>query len=385
MHLNYRRLIILYVAAVLTNSPRFGCILLYFLIPFVAIRWRMTDGIYDQIMSNQTAIFIDAGFLLSLGGHRVAGTTLRSAFTTQYESLINGIVQFVKKRTGLSNLRVYWYDASKDGLFTEQHKRIGLISGVKVRLGRISYNGEQKGVDLRLALDLVGIARNRAASVAYLISGDDDLAEAVEEVQDMGMKVVLLGVAKPESRLGVASVAEHLALTADSIEILPDQLVDSVFTRVLEWDGVHSNATARIAGSTSEVDKTDFRAKSQGPTPALLARKQSKIDQDDITGSTEIVYTSEANRPRYQGSAAHELEELAVAEEIGGRVAESWLALTTQTDVVELLADKPQLPPEIDRTLLKDCAQVLGEWKTDQQKIRRVLRRAFWDYLERLM
>jgi len=155
-------------------------------------------------MMNHTAIFIDAGFLLSLGGHRAVGTTLRSAFTTHYESLVRGIVQTVNKNTGLNNLRVYWYDASKDGLFTEQHKRIGLIPGVKVRLGRISYNGEQKGVDLRLALDLVGVARNRSASIAYLVSGDDDLAEAVEEAQDLGMKVVLLGVAKSDSRLGVA-------------------------------------------------------------------------------------------------------------------------------------------------------------------------------------
>ena len=82
----------------------------------------------------------------------------------------------------------------------------------------------------------MGVARNRSASIAYLVSGDDDLAEAVEEAQDLGMKVVLLGVAKSDSRLGVASVAEHLALTADYIETISDQLLDSAFTKVLEWD-----------------------------------------------------------------------------------------------------------------------------------------------------
>lgn len=335
-------------------------------------------------MMNQTAIFIDAGFLLSLGGHRAAGTTLRSAFTTHYESLIRGIVQTVKKNTGLNNLRVYWYDASKDGLFTEQHKRIGFIPGVKVRLGRISYNGEQKGVDLRLALDLVGVARNRSASIAYLVSGDDDLAEAVEEAQDLGMKVVLLGVAKSDSRLGVASVAEHLALTADYIETIPDQLLDGSFTKVLEWDKNHSEKTTLIAHAPSETPATVVQ-KPAAPTPAVMARKAVARAVAESEEHAEVVYSSGGDRTGYQGSAAYEQKELKIAEDIGAKVAESWLAFTTQSDVVELIADKPQLPPEIDRTLLKDCAQVLGEWKTDQQKIRRTLRGAFWEYLDKIM
>lgn len=335
-------------------------------------------------MMNHTAIFIDAGFLLSLGGHRAAGTTLRSAFTTHYESLVRGIVQTVKRNTGMTNLRVYWYDASKDGLFTEQHKRIGLIPGVKVRLGRISYNGEQKGVDLRLALDLVGVARNRSASIAYLVSGDDDLAEAVEEAQDLGMKVVLLGVAKSDSRLGVASVAEHLALTADYIETIPDQLLDGAFTKVLEWDQRHSERTSIMANAPTEVsDPTP--PKSLVPTPAVMVQKSSTKSPASTEQNPEIVYSSGGEQPGYKGNAAYVQQELKVAEEIGAKVAESWLAFTTQSDVVELLADKPQLPPEIDRTLLKDCAQVLGEWKTDQQTIRRTLRGAFWEYLDRIM
>lgn len=335
-------------------------------------------------MMNHTAIFIDAGFLLSLGGHRAAGTTLRSAFTTHYESLVRGIVQTVKKNTGLNNLRVYWYDASKDGLFTEQHKRIGLIPGVKVRLGRISYNGEQKGVDLRLALDLVGVARNRSASIAYLVSGDDDLAEAVEEAQDLGMKVVLLGVAKSDSRLGVASVAEHLALTADYIETIPNQLLDSAFTKVLEWDQHHSEKTSIIANAPTEAPTTTA-PKPFAPTPAVMVQKSTAKPQTAAASSAEVVYSSGGEQPGYKGNAAYEQQELKVAEEIGAKVAESWLAFTTQSEVVELMADKPQLPPEIDRTLLKDCAQVLGEWKTDQQTIRRTLRSAFWEYLAKIM
>ncbi|PTT58902.1 NYN domain-containing protein, partial [Arthrobacter sp. HMWF013] len=182
-------------------------------------------------MVTQSAIFVDAGFLLAVGGTQVAGTSLRSAFSVNYKQLIEGILKRTAEHSGLDVLRVYWYDASKDALFTDEHKSIGLLPDVKVRLGRISFNGEQKGVDLKLGLDLVGVARNRAASVAFLVSGDDDLAEAVEEAQDLGMKVVLVGVDNPNHRLGVTSVAEHLALRVDSIIALPQELIEACFTK----------------------------------------------------------------------------------------------------------------------------------------------------------
>ncbi|WP_253908460.1 NYN domain-containing protein, partial [Arthrobacter sp. H41] len=184
-------------------------------------------------MVSQSVIFVDAGFLLAVGGTQVAGTSLRTAFQVDYVRLVQGLLARTFEHSGLGLLRVYWYDASKDALFTDQHKRIGLLPDVKVRLGRISFNGDQKGVDLKLGLDLVGIARNRSASVAYLVSGDDDLAEAVEAAQDLGMKVVLVGVDNPDHRLGVRSVAEHLALRVDSIITLPAELIVECFTNAV--------------------------------------------------------------------------------------------------------------------------------------------------------
>jgi hypothetical protein len=70
--------------------------------------------------------------------------------------------------------------------------------------------------------------------------------------------------------------------------------------------------------------------------------------------------------------------------EVGYAVAESWYNNTTQSLLRELVADRPFLPQEIDRVLLKDCAQRIGEQKTDYQGIRRELRRAFWERLDQL-
>ena len=56
-------------------------------------------------------------------------------------------------------------------------QRIGELPKVKLRLGRFGVDGQQKGVDLRIGLDLVAHARNGAADVFFLVSGDDDLVD----------------------------------------------------------------------------------------------------------------------------------------------------------------------------------------------------------------
>lgn len=63
-----------------------------------------------------------------------------------------------------------------------------------------------------------------------------------------------------------------------------------------------------------------------------------------------------------------------VAQEIGESVAANWYGSVSQGELNELLADRPILPVEIDRVLLKDCAQRIGEYKTDLQGVRKALR-----------
>ena len=148
-------------------------------------------------MVSQRAVFVDAGFLLVVGGTQVVGRSLPSAFRVDYGKLIEGIMRCTEEHSGVDHPRTYWNDASKDALFTDQHKQIGLLHGVKVRLGRISFNGEQKGVDLKPGLDLAGVA-------------------------------------DPAHRLGVMSVAEHLALRVDRIVTLPAELIEECFTRIVK-------------------------------------------------------------------------------------------------------------------------------------------------------
>lgn len=339
-------------------------------------------------MVTQSAIFVDAGFLIAVGGTHVAGTSLRSAFRVDYEKLIQGILKRTAEHSGLDVLRVYWYDASKDALFTDEHKRIGLLPDVKVRLGRISFNGEQKGVDLKLGLDLVGVARNRAASVAFLMSGDDDLAEAVEEAQDLGMKVVLVGLDNPNHRLGVTSVAEHLALRVDSIITLPTDLIEECFTKTVAEEPRPTPDLAVRPPAPTPLPPAP--APAPGPRPSDLAARPGPPSRERLVLPTPRPHRSEAHLVYSSGGTGPSVlpaedSPMDVAYEVGESVATSWYGTITQGELNDLLADRPILPVEIDRVLLKDCAQRIGEYKTDLQGVRRALREAFWTKLDQLI
>lgn len=314
---------------------------------------------------DQSVIFIDAGFLLSAGSSTVTGTSLRAATRVDAEQLISGIVSITRDNCNLDPLRIYWYDASRDGVLSDWHKKISLLDDVKVRLGRIGVNGQQKGVDLRLGLDLVEVARNGSAKVAYLLSGDDDLAEAVEAAQDLGMKVVLLALEDKNRYLGIKSVAEHLAYKVDRILVLPQELIHSTFTPATR---------AVVPGSEAGTESTPPAAgaplpgPSSGPTPVTPATLASK------KATFITVKEPDVDLPRL----------FAVAEEVAERLARNWYQTTPLAEVQSVLEERPILPTEIDSTLLRDCAARIGEADTDLQSVRKHLRKCFWDTIETL-
>ncbi|SDS56598.1 NYN domain-containing protein [Microlunatus soli] len=323
-------------------------------------------------MDGRCAIFVDAGFLLGAGGTRVSGTSLRSATTVEVGPLITAIVEQVAADCGLDPLRIYWYDATPDAAFTPQHKQIALLPDVKVRLGRIGVSGSQKGVDLRLALDLIGVARNRAACTAYLLTGDDDLTEAIEAAQDLGMKVKLVGIEDADHRLGVMSVAEQLALQVDGLLRLPTSLISEHFhpTR----SAAPTPATVG-PGAVSRPDPSVL-ARSHPITPAA-GRTNGNGQTPDGSGSTDTSAIA-------QRTTVVTAELLQAADEVGRIVAEKLFETTTEAQLEEIKSDEPVLPRHLDVVLLKDCASRIGEPSTDLQPIRRTLRSAFWTRLNEM-
>lgn len=241
-------------------------------------RCRVVWARYGRVMSDHCIFMIDAGYLLAASATKSTGSSMRRGINVDYAHLLAGLLQAAEQDCGLPALRAVWYDAARGGQPTEEHRQIGRLPSTKIRIGRISaVTGEQKGVDLRLALDLIGISRADRVEVIYLISGDDDLAEAVEQAQEQGVKVVLLGVPAATTRTGVSSASDNLVITVDRVLAIPDKVLqDSIIAVTAPQPGIsaeHSPATLESPALPTETGSaaTERETGSSFPTPAPRA------------------------------------------------------------------------------------------------------------------
>ena len=147
-------------------------------------------------MRSHCSVFVDVGYLLAAAATRVTGTSLRNGVVVSYPDLVARLIADAEKASGLPLLRLHWYDSGNRpvGTRTRPRRPSACCRGSSCAWAALSPQGEQKGVDLRIGLDLAAHGRNRSVDVIYLLSGDDDLSEAVEEAQSHGMQVVLMAV-----------------------------------------------------------------------------------------------------------------------------------------------------------------------------------------------
>lgn len=164
-------------------APKGPCGGPFFLIPFSS-----------DLPMERVAVFVDAGYLFAAGSHLVAGQTLpRGEIVLEYDKVIESLSQFAERVSGAKLLRVYWYDGTSTGP-TAQHISLAFLASVKMRLGIVNSMGQQKGVDSLVITDMIALARNRAMTEAVLLSGDEDLRVGVQQAQEFGVRVHLLGI-----------------------------------------------------------------------------------------------------------------------------------------------------------------------------------------------
>ncbi len=156
-------------------------------------------------------MFVDASYLLQEGGSLCLGTKRRSEISCDYGTLVAALVDKVEAHGQLPVLRLYWYDAARSGAPARDHLAIAELRNVKLRLGRlVEREGrlEQKGVDSLIVRDLMTLARERAVASAYLVAGDDDLREGVVAAQDMGVRVIVVGIPAEEGNVALTLLHE---------------------------------------------------------------------------------------------------------------------------------------------------------------------------------
>ncbi len=161
---------------------------------------------------DRCALFVDASYVLADGAMAVHGTRQRESVSWDYAGLVKLLSGLSRDRTGLPVLRCYWYEATVEGRRSSEHNTLADLPGVKLRLGRVRP-GRREGVEAEMHRDLTTLARNHAVSDAVIVSAEEDLTEVVAEVQDLGLRVVIVHIAAD----GNWTVARQLRQESDDI------------------------------------------------------------------------------------------------------------------------------------------------------------------------
>jgi len=266
---------------------------------------------------NRIAVFVDAGYLFASASELLFGERLRrgelrlanAEFTTHLTTLAESI-------GGCPLLRIYWYDGTNSGP-SPAHLAIAYLDNVKLRLGFVNQSGEQKGVDALIFSDLINLARNNAISDALLVSGDEDLRVGVQQAQDYGIRVHLLGIDPAD--LG-------------------------------EMRGNQSAALQREADTRHHLDASSLRR---------FLRRREFFPEAQINGEN--------------GDSQHNLARM---QELAGEYAAT-LDVERREQILQL-PERTPLPHEIDRELLSRASELLGRKleETEKRTLRAALRGA---------
>ena len=142
---------------------------------------------------DRCALFVDAGYVLADGAMAVHGTRHRESVSWDYAGLLQFFGSIARERTSLPLLRCYWYEATVEGRRGPEHDTLADLPGLKLRLGRLRP-GRREGVEGEIRRDLTTLARNNAISDALLVSAEEDLAQVVADVQDLGIRVLIVHI-----------------------------------------------------------------------------------------------------------------------------------------------------------------------------------------------
>lgn len=220
---------------------------------------------------NRVAVFVDAAYLIDQGIPLITDRKpeRRDVLVTARRTR-KFFKKFTKSHCGAPLLRIYWYEE----LRPEMRKRLDPMArghDLKLRQGIVNPAGVPCGVQALILNDMITLARNRAISDAVLLARDEVLRVGVQQAQEQGIRVHLVGIepaSESQSSLLRREVDTVHELTTDDIEELL-----SFGERVPEvpdgWDGTDEKAPLAPAAGTggeetdnlSPADQSEQRMK----------------------------------------------------------------------------------------------------------------------------
>ncbi|MFC7344539.1 NYN domain-containing protein [Saccharopolyspora griseoalba] len=333
-----------------------------------------------------SCVYVDAGYLLSAAAERVTGSPSRNSVDVDYPALVEGLRAHAAASSGVRMLRMYWYDAARHAKPDRAQKAISLLPQVKLRLGRAGGDGNrQKGVDIKLGLDMV-LRAPRGIETIYLVSGDGDLVEFVEEAQVQGLQVVVL--AAPDADGQPIGLSHDLHAAADDLELIDGSLIDATCTPRPTEPAPEPGA----AGESATVPEADAATETDGarstPSPAVIAERAQfrpalaswSATFADPLGHDAPVCTSSSDSGTTvilaSGDGDPTSEEL---DEAMDRVIDRVLANYPHPLPEQRAGTQHHrvIPPDVDRQLLIDLSTELGVPDLTEA-MRHRLRARFW-------
>jgi uncharacterized LabA/DUF88 family protein len=287
------------------------------------------------------AVFVDAGYLYAQGSIAITKAKKpkpREELNLDVEKFLSKLKELTKDvapNKGL--LRIYWYDGALPGRLHKSHEELALTEDVKLRLGRLHEDGQQKGVDSLIVTDLIELARNRSITDALLISGDEDVRVGVEIAQTHGIRVHLLGIYPT-----IDSQSELLRREADTRR---------------EWN------SAIVANFLKHEPRTK-------PGPPKAASPKG-------TAATADPAVTKATNPQSKSQAVPAIPVQEIVDRAIGALDSKLLAKARQC-----LAEGKQLPGQAVTLLYKAAEEILGRKPRPAES--RLLRQALEEALSKI-
>lgn len=269
---------------------------------------------------NRLGIFVDAGYLFAQGSMAITGNVVkRQDLSLNEQSVITQLIQAAEELSGGTPLlRIYWYDAIGHRGPTLDQRTLARSNNVKVRMGTLNGNGEQKGVDSMIVTDMIELARNHAIADAVLVSGDEDVRVGVQFAQAYGVRVHLIGISNAQ---GKANQSTSLIQEADTH---------------IEWSPAVINAFLSVRQAVVEPEAVEIPPVGDNLPPAA----EVDLSPEEVSARMEQTVSAVVNA----------------------------LVLNDLTALKELLKSSNSVPREFDGRLLGKSRDAIGRDLTQAEK-----------------
>lgn len=187
-------------------------------------------------MTKKAFVFIDGGnfyFKLKELTSKLNGRCSLLSFDFKgFSNWLAGDNELIEIRYYIGKLSRKQGDFKSEQMYANQQKLIGKLQqqNIFISFGQIIKHPDgtrhEKGVDVRLAVEMIRFARQDKYDIAYLVSSDTDLVPAVEEVLSFNKKVKYVGSSDMQSFGLTKATGDYLILRPEDIEpFLPKSLI----------------------------------------------------------------------------------------------------------------------------------------------------------------